>query len=124
MSSDKLKEVVADSLTPRLSDAEFEAAFEGWAFIPYGDLMGVAMVKGTEFHFTPTSEFRFDRALMRKQFAPILSQYGMVTTRVQHGDTKSRRINKLFGFKTTWADERFEYSIITALPFKEKLCQQ
>lgn len=117
-----LREIVRR--TTELDVAAFDVAFAGWTFHDYGPGMGVAFTKGTEFHFTPTPAFRFRRNLMRSQMRPLLEPFGFLTTRVQHDDTPSQRLNQLFGFKPTWADEHFQYSILTALPFKEKTCQQ
>ena len=116
---DRLRSVVADSISPRLSDDDFEKTFADWEYVPYGDLMGVALIKGTELHFVPSPTFKVDRKLLRQQIQPLLERQGFLTTRVQHADKQSQRMNKLFGFKPTWADEQFQYSIMTALPFKE-----
>lgn len=119
MIDSQMRAIVADSITPRLSDEEFDRVFGDWEFVPYGDLMGVAIIKGTEVHFIPSETFKVDRHLVRQQVQPLLDRNGFLTTRIQHGDKKSQRLNKLFGFKPTWSDDQFQYSIMTALPFKE-----
>lgn len=113
------KAIVMASLPRPISDVQFDEAFGGWETHPYGDGMGVALTKGTEFHFVPSENFRFKRSLMAEQMKPLLERFGFLTTRIQHGDTESQRINRLFGFTPTWADDKFQFSILTALPFKE-----
>lgn len=113
------KAIVMASLPRPISDVQFDEAFGGWETHPYGDGMGVALTKGTEFHFVPSEKFRFKRSLMAAQMKPLLERFGFLTTRIQHGDTESQRINRLFGFTPTWADDKFQFSILTALPFKE-----
>lgn len=117
-----MREFVAQSIPMEM--AAFNQVFQGWVFHDYGDGMGVAFTKGTEFHFAATGTFRFKRKLMQQQMQPLMDVYGFLTTRVQHSDIQSQRINKLFGFKPTWADEHFQYSMLTALPFKESSCPQ
>lgn len=113
------KAIVMASLPAPMTDAQFDEVFAGWETHPYGGDMGVALTKGTEFHFVPSKTFRFKRSLMAEQIKPLLDRFGFLTTRIQHGDTESQRINRLFGFAPTWSDDKFQFSIMTALPFKE-----
>jgi DNA-binding LacI/PurR family transcriptional regulator len=110
------------------SDDELLEMLDGWELHPYicdSELAGVQMVKGTEFHFVSGDKFKFNRQAMREHIKPHMDVAGFLTTRLQHGDSANERFNKLFGFKKTWADENFQYFILTELPFgKGQSCQQ
>lgn len=113
---------------PEMSLQELSTIVAQWDLTPYvarGVLGGVGMSRGSEFHFLATPEFRLDRKAMRAGLAPLFDRYGFLTTRVAHGDLANQRFNHLFGFELTWADEQFQYFILTKLPFGERAtCQQ
>jgi hypothetical protein len=109
------------------SDDELLSMIDGWELHPHMDgdeLSGVKMVKGTEFHFVSGDNFRFNRKALRETLKPHIERSGFLTTRLQHGDKANERFNKLFGFQKTWADDKFQYFILTELPFgKGQSCQ-
>ena len=113
---------------PDLSQDELRAVLSEWEVIPYeqdGELVGAACMKGTEFHCMTLPQFQLRREEMREFARPLFERFGVLTTRLQHGDTANRRFNRLFGFKETWADDRFRYFEMAELPFsKEQTCQQ
>ena len=107
-------------------DTELLGLIDGWELYPHMDadeMTGVKMIKGTEFHFVSGEHFKFNRKNLRESIRPHLDTAGFLTTRLQHGDSENERFNKLFGFKKTWADENFQYFILTELPFGDKSCQ-
>jgi hypothetical protein len=112
---------------PSASREELESRVSGWELHPYIDsdaLTAVMMVKGTEFHLVSTDGFKLNRKLARNSLEPHMQQYGFLTTRVLRDDKANQRFNRLFGFKPTWADDKFQYFILTELPFGDKSCQQ
>jgi hypothetical protein len=113
---------------PNASDESLQAAIKDWSLYPHmdgGEMTGVKMIKGTEFHFVSGAGFKMDRKNLRESMREHVEKHGFLTTRLQHGDKDNERFNKLFGFKKTWADENFQYFILTDLPFgKGQSCQQ
>ena len=112
---------------PNANESSLKSAIEGWSLHPHMDgeeMTGVKMLKGTEFHFVSGDNFKFDRKNLRESLRPHVEAAGFLTTRLQHGDKQNERFNKLFGFQKTWADENFQYFILTELPFGDKSCQQ
>lgn len=106
-----------------MSDSQIESALNGWELSPLMDgekMTGVLIVKGYELHFCPTPEFRINRAAIREALAAPFDRHGFLTTRVLLDDKDNQRFNKLFGFAPTWADDKFQYFILTELPFGER----
>lgn len=116
------------SKLPGKSGDELLSCIDGWELTPHmdgEDMTGVKMIRGTEFHFVSGDGFKLNRENLRKSLAPHMERYGFLTTRVEHHDKANMRFNKLFGFKPTWADDKFQYFILTELPFGERAsCQQ
>jgi hypothetical protein len=112
---------------PEKSSDELLAYIDEWELTPHmddGEMTGVKMIKGTEFHFVSGEDFKLNRKSLRASLAPHMERYGFLTTRVEHHDKANMRFNKLFGFKPTWSDDQFQYFILTELPFGDKSCQQ
>lgn len=112
---------------PETAREVLESQVAGWELHPYLDgdkTTAVKMIKGTEFHLVSTKEFKLNRKLARESLEPHMQQYGFLTTRVLREDKANQRFNRLFGFKPTWADDKFQYFILTELPFGDKSCQQ
>lgn len=108
---------------PDMTPGELTQTVAQWSLTPYqcrGVLGGVGMVKGSEFHFLPTPDFKLDRSALRAQLAPLFERHGFLTTRVAHEDKANQRFNRLFGFEPTWADSTFQYFMMTKLPFGER----
>lgn len=94
-----------------------------WDVIPYtqdGELVGAAMMNGSEFHCFTKPSFELRRKAMREFLEPLFARHGMLTTRVHHNDTANQRFNAAFGFKKTWSDDQFHYYIMAELPFGER----
>ena len=94
-----------------------------WEVIPYeqdGELVGAAMVKGSEFHCFTTPAFKLRRKPMRAFLEPLFARQGMLTTRVHHNDVANQRFNAAFGFVKTWSDNEFHYYVMAELPFGER----
>lgn len=114
---------------PETDVDQLAGILEGWEVLPYhqdGELVGAAMMRGTEFHCFTRPTFKLRRKAMREFLEPLFSRHGMLTTRVHHSDLSNQRFNAAFGFKRTWSDDQFHYYILTELPFgkKEQKCQQ
>lgn len=89
-----------------------------------GELSGVAILRGTEFHCQLLQGFKLRRSEMREFLRPMFDRHGFLTTRVRHEDTANQRFNRAFGFERTWSDDRFHYFILSKLPFgREGVCQ-
>lgn len=112
---------------PGAAPEALERALAEWEvleFVQDGEVRGVAIVKGTEFHFQTFPGFRPRRAQMREFLRPLLERHGYLTTRVAHDDLANQRFNRAFGFERTWSDGRFHYFLLDKLPFgKEGTCQ-
>lgn len=95
--------------------------FEHWQA---GALVGISMLRGTEYHCQLDPGYRLRRAEMRSFLEPLFQRFGFLTTRVPIGDVSNERFNRLFGFERTWSDANFHYFVMAELPFggKEK-CQ-
>jgi hypothetical protein len=111
-----------------LSDEQLLDILQVWELIPVeqdGEVKAVGLVNGTEFHCHLEPGFRLSRTQMREFLRPLLQRHGYLTTRVAHGDQANQRFNRVFGFSKTWADDEFQYFILTKLPFEEGTpCQQ
>lgn len=93
-----------------------------WEVVPYedgGELLGVGLINGTEFHCLTLPGFKVDRPKLREYLRPLIEREGMLTTRLAHADTANRRFNRLFGFKHSWSDDQFHYYVMDELPFQE-----
>lgn len=106
---------------PQACEAQIAQALQGWETHALSDgdaITGVGLTRGSEFHFVLLPGFKFSRQKLREALEPLISRYGFLTTRLLHGDKVNRRFNRLFGFEPTWADKRFQYFMMTALPFE------
>lgn len=85
-----------------------------------GELLAAVMRNGTEVHLAVAPEHqrrKFTRARAQRFVAPLLEQYGFLTTRVRHGRPIEQLFVQRLGFKPTWNDSRFQYYLLGALPF-------
>ena len=100
----------------------------GWEVFEWhqgGELVGFALMKGTEFHCCIFPQARLRRAEIREKLRPLFERHGCLTTRVAHDDLANQRFNKAFGFERTWSDDRFHYFLMAELPFgRDRVCQQ
>lgn len=112
---------------PSWPESHIAREIADWDITPYmdgGQVTGAGILKGFEFHFLSTPQFRIRRDSLRAQLAPLLAKHGFLTTRVRHEDQENQRFNRLFGFAPTWSDDQFQYFIMTKLPFEGKPCRQ
>lgn len=78
------------------------------------------LVAGYEVHVELARPGLVTRRNSRAVLQPLLDEHGLVTTRVPHGDTRSRRFVTSIGFKPTTSDDNYTYFILTAPPFTRK----
>lgn len=126
-----VEQLVFNNIKASMPDAGDELvlkAMADWEILPYhqdGELVGAALMKGTEFHCLTLPAFRLRREPMREFLRPLFERHGMLTTRVAKTDLANQRFNKAFGFQRTWSDDQYHYYILAALPFERKAtCQQ
>jgi hypothetical protein len=108
---------------PGESDESLLEILAQWEVLPYeqdGELVGAAMMKGSEFHCITTPAFKLRRKPMRAFLEPLFMRHGMLTTRVHHNDISNQRFNAAFGFRKTWSDDQFHYYMMAELPFPER----
>lgn len=110
-------------LAPLQVSAPEADAFADWEIIPGfvgGEHVCTAVLKGTEIHFGLVPDHRF-RAIQKARaqafIAPLLDRLGFLTTRVMLGSIAKRQFVERIGFKPTWADDRFQYYLLGAVPF-------
>ena len=102
------------------------SAFDGWTVIPGfvdGQHVATAIVNGTEIHFALVPEFRHTAMLRQRAqefIAPLLKQWGFLTTRVPLAERGKQRFVERVGFRQTWADEQFQYYLLGQLPFARR----
>jgi hypothetical protein len=120
------QQLVLDHLRQAYPDAgenDLARILAGWEVLPYhqdGELVGAAMMKGSEFHCITTPAFKLRRKAMREFLEPLFMRHGMLTTRVHHNDIANQRFNAAFGFRRTWSDDQFHYYMMADLPFGER----
>jgi len=77
-------------------------------------------ISGNEVHLVPDPAHLGrvgSRRLVRDVFAALLEEKSFITTRIPI-DTPSRdRTGERMGFTHTWSDERFDYYILTEVPY-------
>lgn len=126
MSMTPAQRLVLDHLAQAYPEADGDALVQilsPWEVIPYeqdGELVGAAMMNGSEFHCFTLPTFKLRRAKMREFLTPLHARHGMLTTRVHHNDVANQRFNAAFGFVKTWSDDQFHYYVMAELPFGER----
>lgn len=102
-----------------LSKAQYLSALDGWDLEAHevgGEVVGVAMSKGPEFHYaTFGPKWHLNRADIRKYLSPILAQHGRVVTRAPRDDYRQQRFNRIIGFTDVGGDEFFIHMELKAL---------
>lgn len=132
MSMTDAQRLVLDHLAQAYPEADGDMLariLSQWEVLPYeqdGELVGAAMMSGSEFHCITLPTFRLRRKPMREFLEPLFNRHGMLTTRVHHNDVANQRFNAAFGFAKTWSDEQFHYYVMAELPFGERkaTCRQ
>ena len=115
-------------LAPLYDDCKdiLPTSFEGWELIPgYIDQEHVctAILKGNEIHFGIKKEFRkklIQRKRTREYLQPLLERKTFLTTRIVLKDLYKQRFVERLGFRKTWADDIFNYYMMTKLPFERE----
>ena len=115
-------------LAPLYDDCKdiLPTSFEGWELIPgYIDQKHVctAILKGNEIHFGIKKEFRkklIQRKRTREYLQPLLERKTFLTTRIVLIDLYKQRFVERLGFRKTWADDIFNYYMMTKLPFERE----
>lgn len=109
-----------------LPEAEVEKTLDGWKSVE-GFLHGVhvanARIKGNEIHLAIGEKYRrrtFSRKCMREFIKPMLDELGYLTTRVLIGHDEQERFVERVGFEKTWTDGRFNYYLLSNLPYERK----
>lgn len=85
-----------------------------------GELLAAVMRNGTEVHLAVAPEHqrrKFSRRRAQQFVAPLLDEYGFLTTRVLHDRTQEKLFVQRLGFKPTWSDHQFKYYLLGRLPF-------
>ena len=110
------------------------AEFEQWASLEHGEIDGsewepvghreagelvaVAMLKGTEIHFAVKPSWRrrlIQRDRTRAFLAPLMERAGFLSTR-SVDETARDFLNRL-GFVPTWREGRIQHYMLCGLPF-------
>lgn len=109
-----------------LSRYDILNALHDWEAVPgYIDGVQVAAIlkKGTEVHFAIDKQHRgktINRRRTREFLQPLLNEEGFLTTKLLHDRKGQQRFIERIGFKKTWSDDRFNYFMLTELPFERK----
>ncbi len=109
-----------------LSRYDIVNALHDWESIPgYVDGVLVASIikKGTEVHFAISKECRgktINRQRTREFLRPLFEEEGFLTTKLLPDHKGPQRFIERIGFKKTWSDGRFNYFMLTELPFERK----
>lgn len=101
-------------------------ALHDWDAVPgYIDGVQVAAIlkHGTEVHFAIDKQYRgktINRRRTREFLRPLFEEEGFLTTKLLHDRKGQQRFIERIGFKKTWSDDRFNYFMLTELPFERK----
>ena len=111
---------------PGMSESYVESILSDWESHDYvvdGEVVGTAMLKGTEIHFALNPE-KYKKALrrepMREAIKPLFERMGFLTTRILMDYYEQARFVKRVGFEKTWSDGRFDYYLLANLPYERK----
>jgi len=100
--------------------AELPEQWEIHAIEEDGELLAAVMRNGTEVHLAVAPQHqrrKFSRRRAQQFVAPLLDEYGFLTTRVLRDRTQEQRFVQRLGFKPTWRDDQFSYYLLGRLPF-------
>lgn len=88
-----------------------------------GKLVASIIYAGTEVHFAIAKHARgktINRRRTREFLKPLFDKKSFLTTRLLHDREGQRRFIERIGFKKTWSDEKYNYFMLTDLPFERK----
>lgn len=98
-----------DKDTTYLAKGDYLASLEGWRIEPHevdGQLVGITITKGSEFHFVTLGlKWGLRRSDIRQYLEPLIKEFGCVTTRTPKDDSRQQRFNKILGFVPVGEDE-------------------
>lgn len=107
--------------------AEWAAYLDGWEKVPLeidGEVVGVAVIDGTEIHFALKPDWRgraITRARTREFLAPLIARRGYLTTRATKPQPEQREFLRRLGFRNTWTQQDgTEHYMLTCLPFDRR----
>lgn len=85
-----------------------------------GRAAGFVLTNGSEIHIAPMDRGEsLSRRNIHQFIAPLLQEFGYVTTRVPLLETDHSLFLRV-GFKQTWADLNFTYWALTELPYPRR----
>ena len=87
---------------------KFTQSLDGWELDIVeadGEIAGVFVVRGPEFHFAKFSDMPATRAHLKKYPGLLIEQYGYAVTKTPKTDTRQQRFNERLGFYKTGEDE-------------------
>lgn len=94
--------------------------------VPYyqdGKVVAAAARLGTEIHFAVDAAVRrrlITRKRAREFLQPLLENFGFLTTRLLLDRAGQQKFIERIGFKKTWSDGKYNYFMLTDLPFERK----
>jgi hypothetical protein len=101
-------------------------AFEVIPFEYKGEITGYALLSGSEIHFWSKPEYRGHCGTRRELFdlfRRLLAKRHYLTTRIPIDTPPKDRTGERLGFTWAWRDDRFDYYILTDLPFRRRICK-
>ena len=109
-----------------LPEAEIESRLGALEIIPFeynGTVTGCAVLAGCEIHFVAHPEHK-GRCGTRKElfglFSRLLDTHPYLTTRIPIETPKKDRTGERLGFTWTWHDGKFDYYVMTELPYARR----
>jgi hypothetical protein len=97
-------------------------ALDGWSVKVAqrdGRDVGFFLQRGPEVHMLAFEDGAMSRRNITAHLAPVLDEFGYVTTRVPVGET-DHKLRRVLGFEMTWQDNSFTYWAMTEMPFARK----
>ena len=116
---------IIDSLAEQLglSRSEVENRLGQFEVIPFlfkGEMTGAAILAGSEIHFVARPGFK-GRCGTRRElfelFTNLFKKHDFLTTRIPRSTPPKDRTGERLGFTKSWSDDRFDYYIMTELPY-------
>lgn len=125
----KLGKPIVDMLVDETGMSRYDAlqVLHDWDVLPGyvgGELVAAIAYHGTEVHFAIDKNYRgktITRRRTREFIRPLLVDKEFLTTRIAIGDNGPKRFIERIGFKRTWSDDKYDYFILTELPFERNV---
>lgn len=124
----KLGEPMIEAIIEELGITRYEVLqmLHDWDVTPGyvdGQLVAAIIHAGSEVHFAISKAHRgkvVSRRRTRDFLKPLFDEKGFLTTRLLHDRKGQQRFIERIGFKKTWSDEKYNYFMLTELPFERK----